>query len=410
MDGMTATTLNGKDISVRISNDSVFINNALVTMADIETDNGVVHVIDAVLLPPNTVWDVIENSEDHITLETALLAAGLDATLKTSGPFTVFAPTDAAFAAVPEEALNALLADPMGSLTDVLLYHVLGAEVRSTDLADGMTATTLNGKDITVRISNDSVFINDALVTMADIETDNGVVHVIDAVLLPPTTVWDIIEDSEDHTTLETALLAAGLDATLKTSGPFTVFAPTDAAFAAVDADVLTALLADPEGDLTTVLLYHVLSGSVLSSDLSDGQMATTLQGEDVTVTISNDSVFINNALVTTADIETDNGVVHVIDAVLLPMEITSTRSVRYELIDVTVFPNPTTQRFTIDWKGNELSEGILRMMDNNGRLINSWITTFNYQEFNTGDLAPGVYFLEIKSGNKRALKQIVIK
>ena len=411
MDGMTAMTLNGKDITVRISNDSVFINDALVTMADIETDNGVVHVIDAVLLPPRiTVVDVIVNSEDHTTLETAVGAAGLVETLQGDGPFTVFAPTDAAFAALPDGALDGLLADPTGALTDVLLYHVLNGTVLSTDLMDGMTAMTLNGKDITVRISNDSVFINDALVTMADIETDNGVVHVIDAVLLPPTTVWDIIVESENHTTLETAVLAAGLNGALNSSTEVTVFAPTDAAFAAVDPDLIAGLLNDPQGNLTTVLLYHVVAGRILSTDLSDGQTAMTLQGEDITVTISNDSVFINDALVTTADIEAENGVVHVIDAVLLPSGITNTRSVQYQLIDVKVFPNPTSESFIIDWKGSFTSEASVRMINSSGKLIKNWISTFSNQEFNVQDLPSGMYFLDITIDNKKAIKQIVVE
>ena len=268
----------------------------------------------------NTVVDIVVNSVEHDTLEAAVIAAGLADTLATDGPFTVFAPTDAAFAALPAGTLEALLADPAGDLTSILLYHVLSGKVMSTDLMDGMVATTLNGKDITVSISNDSVFINNALVTMADIEADNGVVHVIDAVLLPPrVTVVDVIVNSEEHDTLEAAVIEAGLADTLATDGPFTVFAPTDAAFAALPAGVLDDVLADPTGALTDILLYHVLSGTVLSTDLMDGMTATTLNGDDITVTISNDSVFINEALVTVADIVTDNGVVHVIDAVLLP-------------------------------------------------------------------------------------------
>ena len=268
-----------------------------------------------------TVVDIIVESEVHNTLEAAVTAAGLVETLQGEGPFTVFAPTDTAFAVLPEGVLDGLLADPTGALTDVLLYHVLSGTVLSTDLMDGMTATTLNGDDITVTISNDSVFINDALVTVADIVTDNGVVHVIDAVLIPPvTTVVDVIVESEVHNTLEAAVTAAGLVETLQGEGPFTVFAPTDSAFAALPEGLIDALLADPTGDLTTILLYHVLGGEVLSTDLSDGLTATTLQGDDITVTINDDGIFINNAQVTVADIQTDNGVVHVIDAVLIPV------------------------------------------------------------------------------------------
>jgi uncharacterized surface protein with fasciclin (FAS1) repeats len=325
VDGQTAVTLNGKEITVTINADGVFINDAQVTMADIETDNGVVHVIDAVLIPPTTtVVDVVVDSPDHTILEAAVLAADLVGTLSGDGPFTVFAPTDDAFNALPDGTIDALLADPQGALTDILTYHVLGADVRSTDLVDGQTAVTLNGKEITVTINNDGVFINDAQVTMADIVTDNGVIHVIDAVLIPPTTtVVDVIVDSPDHTILEAAVLAADLAGTLSGDGPFTVFAPTDDAFNALPDGTIDALLADPQGALTDILTYHVLGADVRSTDLVDGQTAVTLNGKEITVTINNDGVFINDAQVTVADIEADNGVVHVIDAVLTPPPVT---------------------------------------------------------------------------------------
>ena len=243
-----------------------------------------------------TVVDVVVNSEEHTTLEAAVLAAGLAETLSGDGPFTVFAPTDAAFAALPEGTIDTLLADPTGDLTQILLNHVIGATVLSTDLSDGQTATTLNGTDITVTISDNGVFINDAQVTVADITAENGVVHVIDAILLPPpakpASVVDVIVNSEDHTTLEAAVLAAGLVETLSGDGPFTVFAPTDAAFAALPEGTIDTLLADPTGDLTQILLYHVIGATVLSSDLSDGQTATTLNGADITVTINDNGVF----------------------------------------------------------------------------------------------------------------------
>jgi len=320
-DGQTAEALNGDNITVTIDSNGVRINDAFVTTADIVTDNGVVHVIDAVLIPPvTTVVDVIVNSPDHDTLEAAVIAANLAETLSGDGPFTVFAPTDDAFAALPDGTIEALLGDPQGALTDILLYHVLGAQVLSTDLVDGQTAMTLNGDELTVSITNDGVFINNAQVTVADITTDNGVVHVIDAVLIPPTTtVVDVIVNSPDHNTLETAVLAAGLETALSGDGPFTVFAPTDDAFGALPAELLNALLNDPQGLLTNVLLYHVLAAEVLSTDLMDGMTATTLLGADITVSINNDGVFINDAQVTVADIQTDNGVVHVIDAVLIP-------------------------------------------------------------------------------------------
>ena len=280
-----------------------------------------------------TVVDVIVGSENHTTLETAVIAAGLVETLSSEGPFTVFAPTDAAFALLPEGTVATLLADPSGLLTTVLTNHVYAGSALSTDLFDGMTITTLAGTELTVTITNGMVYIGDALVSAANIETDNGVVHVIDAVLVPTietTTVVDVIVGSENHTLLEAAVIAAGLVETLSSEGPFTVFAPTDAAFALLPEGTVATLLADPSGLLTTVLTNHVYAGSALSTDLFDGMTITTLAGTELTVTITNGMVYIGDALVSAANIETDNGVVHVIDAVLVPADLSVEESLDY--------------------------------------------------------------------------------
>ncbi len=324
-DGQMIGTLAGSDVNVSIVDGSVFINSAQVIVADIEATNGVVHVIDAILIPevpePN-ITEIVVNSPDHEILEAAVIAADLAGTLASEGPFTVFAPTDAAFEELPDGLLDMLLEEPGGQLTDILLYHVLSGEVRSTDLSDGQMAETLAGLDITVTIDNGMVMINDAMVTVADIEAANGVVHVIDAVLVPAVpepTITEIVVNSPDHEILEAAVIAADLAGTLASEGPFTVFAPTDAAFEELPDGLLDMLLEEPGGQLTDILLYHVLSGEVRSTDLSDGQMAETLAGLDITVTIDNGMVMINDAMVTVADIEAANGVVHVIDAVLVP-------------------------------------------------------------------------------------------
>jgi transforming growth factor-beta-induced protein len=120
------------------------------------------------------------------TLTAALEAAGLVDTLKGEGPFTVFAPTDEAFAALPAGTVDSLLADPKGDLTQILTYHVVPGKVMSTDITDGMTATTVQGADLTFTIKDGNVYVNDAMVVTADIETSNGVIHVIDGVLTPP--------------------------------------------------------------------------------------------------------------------------------------------------------------------------------------------------------------------------------
>ncbi len=407
--GQVATTLNGSDITVTIDNGNVFINNAQVTVADITTDNGVVHVIDAVLLPRQiTVVDVIVNSAVHNTLEAAVIAADLATTLSGDGPFTVFAPTDAAFDALPAGTVEALLQDPSGDLTDILLYHVLGAQVLSSDLSNGQVATTLNGKDVTVTIENGNVFVNNAQVTVADIVTDNGVVHIIDAVLLPPrTTVVDVIVNSADHNTLEAAVIAADLATTLSGDGPFTVFAPTDAAFDALPAGTVEALLQDPSGDLTDILLYHVLGAQVLSTDLSNGQTATTLNGRDITVTIENGNVFINNAQVTVADIVTDNGVVHVIDAVLIPI-MTSVNNIN-EFNSINVYPNPSDGIINIDMEGTDVMNANIRVLNTVGANVAEFRNRNTNDVINVSNLNTGTYIIEIVTEENRYYKKVMI-
>ena len=405
-DGQMITTLLGEDVTVTIDMNGVMINDAMVIIADILADNGVVHVIDAVLLPPapqptNTILDIVVNSADHTTLEAAVVAAGLQTALSGAGPLTVFAPTDAAFAALPAGVLDALLADPTGALTQVLLYHAVGGVALSIDLADGMMITTIQGQDITVTINGDGVFINDAQVVVADILADNGVVHVIDAVLVPqlnpePTTVVDIIVNSPNHNTLETAVIAAGLADDLSGVGPFTVFAPTDAAFAALPAGVLDALLADPTGALAQVLLYHVVSGEALSSSLTNGQTITTLQGQDVTVSITGGNVFINNAQVIMADITADNGVVHVIDAVLTP----STSVSEVALSESVVYPNPASDQITISMPVVSSSSTYM-IYSATGTLVSTGSLYNVNTTLQVDALAQGVYQLKLINGTE---------
>lgn len=285
------------------------------------------------------------------TLVTAVQAAGLVDTLKGEGPFTVFAPTDEAFAKLPAEVLAAALADPEGLLTQVLLYHVVPGKVMSTDLSDGLEATTVQGEAVTFTIADGKAMVNNANIVAADVEASNGVIHVIDTVILPPSIVAaaaateeavaeatatpapaeeamaeaamaDIVDTAVaagSFNTLVAAVQAAGLVDALKGEGPFTVFAPTDDAFAKLPQSTIDALLADPTGDLTQILLYHVVPGKVMAADLSDGLQATTLQGGAVTFKLSDGGAMVNDANIVATDIETSNGVIHVIDSVILP-------------------------------------------------------------------------------------------
>jgi transforming growth factor-beta-induced protein len=306
-----------------------------VIITDIETSNGVIHVIDTVLLPAAPAADIVDTAVADgrfTTLVAAVQAAGLVDTLKGAGPFTVFAPTDDAFAKLPAGTVEDLLKpENLETLTNILLYHVVSGKVMAADVVtlDGKTAdTAFAGNSVTVSIKDGNVFLNDNVqVIITDIETSNGVIHVIDTVLLPAAPAADIVDTAVADgrfTTLVAAVQAAGLVDTLKGAGPFTVFAPTDAAFAKLPAGTVENLL-KPENleTLKNILLYHVVSGQVMAADVVtlDGKAAdTAFAGNSVTISVKDGNVFLNdNVQVIITDIETANGVIHVIDTVLLP-------------------------------------------------------------------------------------------
>ncbi len=260
------------------------------------------------------------------TLVAAVQAAGLVDTLQGEGPFTVFAPTDDAFAAALGE-LNidpaALLADTE-LLTNILLYHVVAGKAMAADVVGLESVTTVQGSDISIKVENGSVYLNDTVqVIITDIEASNGVIHVIDSVLLPPAaeeanTIVDIAVADGRFTTLVAAVQAAGLAETLSGEGPFTVFAPTDDAFAALPEGTVEALLGNLPA-LTDILLYHVVAGEVYAADVVTLESATTALGLDVAIRVENGNVFINDAQVILTDIQASNGVIHVVDSVILP-------------------------------------------------------------------------------------------
>ena len=275
----------------------------------------------------NTIVDIAVADGRFKTLVAAVEAAGLVDTLKSDGPFTVFAPTDDAFAALGDEAIAGLLADPE-TLSQILLYHVVPGRVMAADVGALESATTAQGEDIAITVDGDKVMVNGANVIITDIEADNGVIHVIDAVILPPSmsaeaapTIVDIAVADGNFTNLVAALEATGLVETLQGEGPFTVFAPTDEAFAALGEETIAALLADPD-TLSQILLYHVVAGAVTAADVVNLDSATTVQGEDVTISVDNGSIMINDAMVILPDIEAANGIIHVIDTVILPPSI----------------------------------------------------------------------------------------
>merc|ERR1719182_1385791 len=281
----------------------------------------------------SNIVQIAEATPDLSTLVTALKAGGLVDTLSGPGPFTVFAPTNEAFAALPAKLLAYLL-DPKhkAQLVDVLTYHVASGSVHAKDLKNDEKIKTVEGKDVEARLYDRRVFINQAEVTTADVDASNGVVHIINAVLIPTfvmtqftsvvaaSNIVQLAEATPDLSTLVAAVSAGGLVNTLESPGPFTVFAPTTEAFSALPAGVVSNLL-KPENKATLddVLTYHVVSGAVHAADLSDGQVIKTVEGKTLLATVNKTGVFINDAQVTTADVDASNGVVHIINAVLLP-------------------------------------------------------------------------------------------
>ncbi len=263
-----------------------------------------------------SITEIAASNAQFSTLVGALQATGLDAALDGDGEFTVFAPTDDAFAALPEGTLESLTEE---QLEAILLYHVLGAEVFSGQLEAQQAAQTLNGEEVFITASGNGVTVNAAAsVTTADIEARNGVIHVIDAVVLPDAygTIVDNAVKRYFLSNLVQAVIQADLVDALLGEGPFTVFAPTDEAFAAI-AGVAAGLTVE---ELTNVLLYHVIQGEVLSTDLQPTQQVTALNGETLTIEVAGGVATINgSAGITTVDIRGTNGVIHVIDEVLLP-------------------------------------------------------------------------------------------
>ncbi len=325
------------------------------------------------------------NSPIHTTLVAAVQAAGLAETLQGEGPFTVFAPTDDAFAALPEGTVDALLLpENLETLQQVLTCHVVAANAMS-DAIGGMIADdggahpveTLGGCTLTAEMDGDEITLTDergqvATVTTADVRQSNGVIHVIDTVLLPAEEDFQLASDTASgemdrgsdmsgetmasdnptvggapmmadmniienavnspiHTTLVAAVQQANLVETLQGEGPFTVFAPTDEAFAALpDGTVETLMMDENREQLAGILTAHVVPGNLTTQALrdefgSDGfAHLTTVSGDALSVGERDGQLYAfdesgNNYLISTGDVMQSNGVIHVVDGVLLP-------------------------------------------------------------------------------------------
>lgn len=283
---------------------------------------------------PKNIVELAQNTADLSTLVAAVQRAGLVDALSADGPLTVFAPTNQAFSTLLASLGYSKLEDvPVDALKNILLNHVVNGKVESGDLSTGYVKSlltfgaTASNISLYVDISN-GVQVNGSKVTTADVEASNGVVHIIDKVIVPPTVVNQAL-NNPNFSILVTALTRPdlGVDyvATLSGAGPFTVFAPTNAAFAALLTELGAASLDDiPAATLNAVLQYHVVSGAnVLSTQLSDEQVVTTFQGGTFKIDLTGGVKILDaqgrTSNIIATDVQATNGVVHAIDKVILP-------------------------------------------------------------------------------------------
>lgn len=342
--GLASTTVemvNGDAIGLSLDGDNLLVNTATVITADIQTDNGIIHVIDAVLLPPaemmtftlNIVETAIANG-NFTTLVAALQATNLDAVLAdASANFTVFAPTDEAFALIGEQTIKTLL-ENTNILSKILLQHVIAGETVNSTTAYSLNGTmvetaSMANVELKINAMTDMLMFGGANIVMKDIYTSNGVIHVIDAVVVgdvdipaPAMSLVDVAIANGSFTNLVAALQATGLDVPLANlDADYTVFAPSDDAFAKLAVGAIDNLSNE---QLTDILLYHVLPGKVMA----DGAIAVAQSAENMTETANSNKVslsfvdsllFVNGAKVSAADVMADNGIIHVIDNVIMP-------------------------------------------------------------------------------------------
>ena len=267
-----------------------------------------------------TITDIVVSDPNFSILEAAVTKAGLGAALA-GGSLTVFAPDNAAFqaAGITEAVINTL---PVSTIDSILKYHVLGMPVASGSVPASDTVKSLLGTNIYASRNGNGVFVNGIKVKTADVAARNGVIHVIESVLIPPTqTIAQIAAGNPAFSTLVAAVQKAGLLAALSGGGKYTVFAPTNDAFTAAG---ITDLNAIPDATVEAVVKYHVITTNVFASDLTNNATPASLQGGNLLITLPPPAVKVDGSAnpasgIVTADIVATNGVIHVIDRTMLP-------------------------------------------------------------------------------------------
>jgi transforming growth factor-beta-induced protein len=270
-----------------------------------------------------TIVDVAVSAGSFKTLVAAVKAAGLVEALSGEGPFTVFAPTDEAFAKLGDDTIATLLKpENKAKLVEILTYHVVPGMLPAAKVVGAKSLTSLAGPSIAIEAGDGGVTVAGSGVIKTDVFAGNGVIHVIDTVMLPPAqpTIVELAAKAGTFNTLLAAAKAAGLVDALNGDGPLTVFAPTDEAFAKLPKGTVETLLKpENKAKLAAILTFHVVPGRVEARAAITAGKAKTLQGQEVEFAIVDGRVTVNGANVIGSDLSAKNGVVHVLDAVILP-------------------------------------------------------------------------------------------
>jgi uncharacterized surface protein with fasciclin (FAS1) repeats len=291
----------------------------LVTVAAIGTTFGTLLAQDA----RKNVVQVAAEAGQFQTLLAAAKAADLVETLSGKGPFTIFAPTDEAFGKLGKATITDLLKpENKSKLAAILTYHVVGSKLPAAKVVGEKSLMSLQGSPLAVEVKDGKVRIGGANVVTTDIMASNGVIHVIDSVMLPPAAP-NLVEAATKAGTFGTLLkaaVAAGLADTLAKGGPFTVFAPTDAAFAKLgDATIADLLLPANKDRLATILKHHIVAGEVKAAQAVGLKEAKALDGSMLNLKYDGKVLMVGGSKVVATDVMASNGVIHVVDAVILP-------------------------------------------------------------------------------------------
>ena len=271
----------------------------------------------------NSIVAVAQAAGGFDTLLAAATAAGLAEALASNGPFTVFAPVDAAFAELPQAAVNNLLQpENRETLASLLQHHVVSGRIDAAGVIEAGELESLAGTPLTVEVEGDEVRIGGVRIVQTDIGADNGIIHVVEQVLFPEgfACIATVAQRSGQFDTLLAAAEAAGLMDALSVQGPFTVFAPTDAAFSALPEGTVEGLL-QPQNrsDLERLLQHHIVAGRLPAEDVLAAETLDTLAGTTLPITMDGEQPRIGGAGITATDVMASNGVIHVIDTVLIP-------------------------------------------------------------------------------------------